>query len=259
MTTQKYLLAIVATGAVGLAGCSPLLGLNKEPSLDDTVHDAAVDQMAIDMMTVDMDTSACAGMNCGVFGCDVANRTCRPAKLWVFLSNGQFPANGFGGLDNTVRATADDKCFATITADFQNRACTADRTHAILTVSSADPIGSMATLYHIPTTVEVHRIDDDVLVFNNWGDLVGIQAPKAFVSSPARSPTDAEGIAWTGFGGPTASNCAGWTKNDSGTFGVIAHTTSTKGSLASWLGPESVPCNTGPLQHLLCVCWSGGN
>jgi hypothetical protein len=262
MTTQKYWLAIAAAMATALAGCSSLLGLNKEPSLaDDTpIIDAAIDQMTIDMSTIDMDTSACAGMDCGVFGCDTANHVCRPAKLWVFLTDGLFAANAFGGTDNTVRATADGKCFMTASStDFANRACSQDRTHAILTVSSSDPIGSMATLYHIPTTAEVHRIDDDVLVFNNWPDLVGTQAPKAFFSSAARAPTDADGIGWTGFGGPTASNCAGWTSNTSSTFGVIAHTTSTKGSQATWLGPESVACNTGPLQHLLCVCWSGGN
>jgi hypothetical protein len=261
MTTQNYWLAV--TIAAGLTGCSSLLGLNKEPSLaadDQPPIDAAVDQMTVDMSTIDMDTSACAGMNCGVFGCDTANHVCRAAKLWVYTTDGVFAANAFGGADNTVRATADDKCFATIaSAGFTGRACSQDRTHAILTVSSADPIGSMATKFSIPTTVEVHRIDDDVLVFNTWSDLVGTQAPKAFFASPARAATDADGIGWTGFGGPTASNCAGWTKNDSGSFGVIAHTTSTKGSQATWLGPESVACNTGPLQHLLCVCWSGGN
>lgn len=267
MTTHKGWLAIAA-GLValgGLGGCNALLGLNKEPSLAsegpaDAALDSPVDQMPTDMMTVDMDTSACAGMNCGVFGCDTTAHMCRPAKLWVFTTDGLFAANAFGGIDNTVRATADSKCFATASStDFAGRACSRDRTHAILTVSGADPIGSMATLYSIPTTVEVHRIDDDILVFNNWNDLVGTQAPKAFVASPARAPTDADGIVWTGFGGPTASNCAGWTTNANNTFGVIGHTTSTKGSQATWLGPESVSCNTGPLQHLLCVCWSGGN
>ena len=259
MTTQKYRLAIAAAvAAAGLAGCSSLLGLNKEPSLadDQPVIDAAIDQMVVDMSTIDMDTSACAGMNCGVFGCDTAAHACRPAKLWVFLSGGQFTASGFGGIDNTVRPTADGKCFMTASTDFPNRACSANRTHAILTVTSADSIAAMSANYSIPTTTEVHRIDDDVLVFNNWNDLTGLVMPRTTVVSATIAPTDADGIVWTG---TTTSNCSGWTTNVSGVSGVIGHTSGTAGGQTNWLATGSVPCNTGPLQHLLCVCWSGGN
>ena len=259
MTTQKFLLAIIVTG---LTGCSSLLGLNKEPSLaadDQPAIDAAIDQMVpIDMSTIDMDLGPC-GVKCD-FGCDTTTNTCRAAKLWIFLSGGQFTANGFGGTDNPpdVRPTADGKCFATASGDFANRFCTSDRTHAIISVSGADPIGSMATKYNIPTTVTVHRADDDILVFNSWTDLTGTQAPQANPVSPAIAANDIDGIVWTGFGA-AASNCSSWTTNASSANGVIGHTAGTPGLNATWLGTGSVPCNTGPLQHLLCVCWSGGN
>ena len=84
-------MVLLASVAAALAGCNVLLGLNKEPSLNEPI-DAAIDMKPADMM-IDMDTSACAGMNCGVFGCDTNANMCLPAKLWVFLTPGAFFGN----------------------------------------------------------------------------------------------------------------------------------------------------------------------
>jgi hypothetical protein len=255
MNMQKYLLAMVATAAAGLTGCSSLLGLNKEPSLaDDTTHDAAIDTPSD--VPIDMDTSACAGMNCGVFGCDTTASMCRPAKLWVFLTPGARQGNGFGGTDNPpdVRATSDTLCFTEASTNFAGRACSRNRTHAVLTVAGADSIQTMAAVYQIPSTAEVHRIDDDVLVSNKWDDLVAGATTRAPVASAATIAVTGDGIVWTGFGAGNASNCTSWTvRNVNGVQG----NTAASDTNALWLGVGSMPCDL--FERLLCVCWSGGN
>ena len=115
----------------------------------------------------------------------------------------------------------------------------------------------MSALYSIPTTVEVHRADDDVLVANTWNDLTDTtKPPRAPVASAASAATEALGVAWSGSGG--AQTCAGWTSKgsdpaSSNDNGVRAHTTL---NVASWMGREFSTCNN--LARLLCVCWSGG-
>lgn len=248
----KYLLSLAATA---LAGCSSLIGLDKNPSLLDP-HDAAVDVMPIDMMPIDMDTSACAGMNCGVFGCDTTTNVCRPAKLWIYLTPGQFFGNGFGGTDMPpdVRATSDTLCFTEASQHFAGRACSRDRAHAVVTVAGNDSIQTMVALYQIPTTAEVHRIDDDVLVANRWDDLIAGSTTRAPVASAATVAVTGDGIVWTGFGASTASNCTSWTSK--GASGVQGNTAASDTN-ALWLGTGSMSC--GLLERLLCVCWSGGN
>jgi hypothetical protein len=250
MTVNRHLLAIAAAA---LAGCSPLLGLDKNPTLTEPI-DAAIDMKPADMM-IDMDTSACAGMNCGVFGCDTTANMCRPAKLWVYLTTGAFFGNGFGGA--AARSTSDTLCFTEASQNFASRACSRDRTHAIVTIAGNDSIQSMAAVYSIPTTTEIHRIDDDVLVSLKWDDMI---TPSTKTRAPFASTTmatdDANGIVWTGFGASNASNCISWTSKVSTDNGVIGHTTLSDSS-ATWLGTSSTGCNF--VERLACICWSGGN
>lgn len=243
------------------AGCSNVLGL-KDPTFNDTGHDASIDTPVAMDAAIDMGPAACMPSACP-FGCDPATNACRPAKLWVYLTAGQngspasFFGNGFGGADNPpdVRAKSDALCFDTFTKNFSNRACAQARTHAILTVSGADSIQLMASAYSIPTTAEVDRADDGTIVFNSWNDLTdSTKAPRAPVASATTAPTDADGIVWTGFGVSGASNCTNWTSNSSAVSGVQGHTVSTA---VLWLGQASDKCNL--LERLLCVCWSGGN
>jgi hypothetical protein len=256
--------------ALLVAGCSQVLGF-KDPRLEDAqpvIDDAAVDARAdapADARTdapPDTGPAACMPSACP-FGCDPDTNACRPAKLWVFLTIGAFFANGFGGADvpPDVRATADARCFDTFSQSFAARACTKARTHAILTVSGGDSIQVMASTYGIPTTVEVHRADDDLLVFDSWNALTDpTKAPRAPVASHTSASSDADGTAWTGFVPSGSSNCLGWTSKATADSGELAHTTTDSGSAPGvlWLGQGSVSCNL-QLQRLLCVCWSGGN
>jgi hypothetical protein len=254
-------LSAIAIGfALAAAGCSNVLGL-KDPTFNDTAHDAAIDTVPTDAM-IDTGPGACVPSACQ-FGCDPTTNACRPAKLWVYLTAGQdgspasFSGSGFGGADTPpdVRAKADALCFDTFTKNFSNRACTQARTHAIVTVSGADSIQLMASAYSIPTTAEVDRADDGTIVFNNWNDLTdSTKAPRAAVASATTAPTDAEGIVWTGFGVSGASNCTNWTSKLSTAFGGQGHTTNTT---SAWLNTGSDRCDF--LERLLCVCWSGGN
>lgn len=251
----KVLLAIAAAA---LAGCNVLLGLNKEPSLNEPI-DAAVDMRPADMM-IDMDTSACAGMNCGVFGCDTNANMCRPAKLWVFLTPGQFFGDGFGGTDNPpdVRPTSDTKCFTEASTNFAGRACSRNRTHAVLSVVGADSIQTMSAVYQIPTNAEVHRIDDDVLVSNKWDDMIAGATTRAPAASAATIAVTGDAIVWTGFGGGTAANCTNWTsKVAGGTPGGVQGNAAASDTNALWLGTGSASCSL--LKRLICICWSGGN
>jgi hypothetical protein len=243
----KILLAIAAAA---LAGCNVLLGLNKEPSLNEPA-DAAIDMKPVDMM-IDMDTSACAGMNCGVFGCDTTANMCRPAKLWVFLTSGAFRGD-FGGA--TARSTADTKCFTEASTNFAGRACSRDRSHAIVTVAGNDSIQSMAAVYSIPANTEIHRIDDDVLVSLKWDDMI---TPSTKTRAPAASAATiavtGDGIVWTGFGAGNASNCTSWTLT---TGNGVQGDTAASDTNAVWLGTGSQSC--GLFERLMCICWSGGN
>lgn len=239
----------------GLAGCSNVLGL-KDPTFQDTGKDAATDGAAIDAPAdgaVDTGPAACAPSTCP-FGCDPGTNACRPEKLWVYLTTGAFLGDGFGGKDAPpdVRTATDTLCFTTASQSFATRACSRDRSHAVLTINATDNIPAMATLYSIPTTVEVHRADDDVLVANTWNDLTDTtKAPRAAVASATSAATEAAGIVWTGVGG--SSTCVNWTSEAATDSGVRGHTTLTS---TNWMVRDSAACNL--LERVLCVCWSGG-
>ncbi len=254
MAKLSAIASIAALGsALAAAGCSNVLGL-KDPTFNDTGHDASIDAPAD--APIDMGPGACVPANCQ-FGCDTATNMCRPARLWVYLTIGSFNGSGFGGADTPpdVRLKADALCFDTFTQSFMNRACTQTRTHAILTATGADSIQLMASTYSIPTAAEVDRADDGTIVFNNWNDLTdSTKAPRAAVASATTAPTDADGIVWTGFGVSGASNCTNWTSKVSTVLGGQGHTTNTT---SAWLNTGSVRCDF--LERLLCVCWSGGN
>jgi hypothetical protein len=145
-----------------------------------------------------------------------------------------------------VRATTDARCFDTATTTYASRACSRSRTHAVLFVSGADSIALMAGMYSIPTTVPVHRADDDVVVSNNWNDLIDVRTPRAPVANAA---SEAAGIVWTGAN--TTSHCTNWTSPAAN--GVRGHTTL---MVSTWMNRSSSACDL--LARLLCVCWSGG-
>lgn len=248
MAGKTYLVAIAV--ALGTAGCSSLLGL-KDPTFDDPRPgpDAAVDA-PVDTAT-DGGPAACVASACP-FGCDPGTNACRPEKLWVYLTPGQRAGNNFGGLDTPpdVRATSDTLCFDTASNSFAMRACSRNRTHAILTINASDAIPLMATLYSIPTTVEVHRADDDVLVSNNWNDLTDTtKIPRAPVT------TVGDGVIWTGVNGN--STCSNWTSAGSSKMpadlGVQGNATL---MVSTWMVRSSGDCNL--LEHLVCICFSGG-
>jgi hypothetical protein len=260
--TKLSAIAIAPIAALGLAaaGCSNVLGL-KDPTFQDTAHDAAIDT-PVDGPPSDMGPAACMPSACP-FGCDPGTNMCRPAKLWVYLTanNGSpqsFLGDGFGGKDvpSDVRKTTDTICFTNATQNFPTLACSRDRSHAILTIIGSDSIPTMAAVYNIPTTVEVHRADDDVLVANTWNDLTDTtKAPRAPVASAASAATETAGIVWTGSGG--ANTCGNWTSEGSTSSvldnGVRGHTTL---MVTTWMGRDVTTCNL--LARLLCVCWSGG-
>jgi hypothetical protein len=250
----------LAAAALAAAGCNKVLGLDRDPTLNSAIDGNtpidAPNDVPLDV-PIDVDTSACAGMNCGVFGCDTSTNTCRPAKLWVYLTPGQYFGNGFGGTDMPadVRATSDTLCFTEASQHFAGRACSRNRSHAVLTVAGADSIQTMAAIYQIPsTTTEVHRIDDDVLVSNKWDDLIAGATTRAPVASAATVAVTGDGIVWTGFGASSASNCTSWTSK---TASGVQGNTAASDQNALWLGSGSMSC--GLLERLLCVCWSGGN
>jgi hypothetical protein len=250
-------IAVLGSAALGsalaAAGCSNVLGL-KDPTFNDTGHDAAM--LPIDASPIDMGPGACVESACQ-FGCDPDTNMCRPAKLWVFVTGGQFLGNGIGG-----RAGADAKCLTAATQLPTNRACPAARTHAVITLDAGDAIADMVGKFMIPTTVTgtstlvpVQRADDDIKVANSWNDLVTPnEAPLTDVASATAAPSDAASVVWSGFS--SASNCVSWSSanaTDNGAFGR----TRAASPPQTWLSQATDSCNH--LHHLLCICWSGGN
>jgi hypothetical protein len=243
------LASIVILAAVAAAGCSNVLGL-KDPSLHEPGpgSDAAVDG-ATDA-PIDTGPAACVPANCP-FGCDSSTNACK-VRLFAFLTTGQFFGDGIGG-----RGGADTKCFTTASAAFPDRACTAARTRAVISIDTSDNIQAMSALYMIPTDVEVHRIDDDVLVATNWNTFTAPStAPITDVASATSASSSAASQVWTGFGGATASNCTNWTSKLSTVLGVRG-TTRMPAMPATWLGEGSEGCNL--LHRLLCICATKGN
>jgi len=243
MTPNTCLTAIVAA-ALATAGCNAVLGF-KDPQLaqGSNQQDAAIDAPVMDAM-VDTMSTACPA-SCDPFGCEPATTTCRPAKLWVFLTTNaggsavSFPGDGIGG-----RGGADAKCFTAAAAAFPNRGCVAARTHAIIAIDSADDIQS---------NVAVHRADDDVMVFASWTDL--ITTGKAPLSNVANAATDAAGVVWSGFGPANSAKCLSWASKLATEAGTIAETRNPI-QPGLWLGRTTDTCNL--LHRLLCVCWAGG-
>jgi hypothetical protein len=237
----------VATAAL-VAACSQVLGF-KDPKLDDSSNSPGIDA-SVDA-SIDGAPAGCVPAACP-FGCDASTNACRVGTLWVYMTTGSFLGNGFGGKDTpaSVRATSDALCFATVSAKYMTRQCNQTRTHAVLSVSTADSLSLMATKYTIPTTVPVRRADDDVLVANNWNDLIDTtKQPRAPVSTAATEPA---GIVWSG--ATESSTCKNWTSEATADSGVQGHTTLTT---ANWLARGAGQCDL--LARLLCICWSGGN
>jgi hypothetical protein len=244
-TTAKPGVTALAVAAL-VTGCSQVLGF-KDPRLDDTGNPA------IDAAAASLDTApgGCSPSACP-FGCNSTTNACLDSKLWVYMTTGSFLGDGFGGKDTPplVRATSDALCFATASAKHRMRQCAQGRTHAVLSVSTADSLPFMATKYTIPITVPVHRADDDVLVANSWNDLIDItKQPRAPVSTAATEPA---GIVWSG--ATESSTCKNWTSEATADSGVQGHTTLTS---ANWLARGAGQCDL--LARLLCICWSGGN
>jgi hypothetical protein len=237
---QLWLIAVLVAAAATSA-CEQILDL-RSPQLEE--RDAGSDA------PVDSTPKACQPAECP-FGCDADANACRPGKLWVFKTANAFLGNAFGGADMppNVRGGADAKCLATFAALYADRKCNPTRMRAVLHVNSTDSIALMATRFSIPTGVPVHRINDDVLVANNWNDLTDPTKP---LRAPATTATnDADGTVWSGAN--TAATCANWTSAalaDSGTRGYTTRTS------ATWLSQDTFRCDRS--ASLLCVCWTGG-
>lgn len=253
---KRFAIASIAALGLAAAGCSNVLGL-KDPTFNDTAHDAAIDTPPIDA-PIDMGPGACVPANCQ-FGCDTTTNACRPAKLWVFVTAGSFVGDNIGG-----RAGADAKCLTAAQSFPNTMTCTAARTHAVITFDAGDAIPDMVGRFMIPNTVTgtatlvpVHRAEDDKTVAASWNDLVTPNKPALIdVAGATPVPTDTALLVWTGFGSSTASNCMSWASKLSTVFGVVGRTRSPSPP-ETWLGQGSEACNL--LHHLLCVCWSGGN
>jgi hypothetical protein len=204
--------------------------------------DAAIDTPVMDAPS-DMGSTACPS-TCDPFGCETGTTTCRPKKLWLFLSTGQYTGNGFG-----ARAGGDAHCLETYDANFTARSCSRSRVHAVLTIDGADTIGLMPTKFGVPIDVPVHRAADDVIVSDNWNLLTGLNVPR---NPPANEASEALGTAWSGASG--TATCSAWAAGDTSQSGAQAHATLT---VTTWLNRGSVTCEK--VARLLCMCWSGGD
>jgi hypothetical protein len=245
---MKMCLIAIATSALA-AGCSSLLGFKDPTFQEDRPIDATPIDGPIDG-SIDTGPAACMASDCPVFGCDTATNMCRDSKLWIFPTAGAFLGNAFGGTDTppNVRGGADGKCLATYTTSFSTRQCNPARVHAILYVSAADGLVTMASKYSIPTSVTVHRADDDAIVAQTWTDLLDISKTSLAQITTLAMP---DGIVWTGAN--TTNTCANWTSAltaDTGTRGY------TSDLLASWFQRDTFRCDR--TARLMCVCWSGG-
>jgi hypothetical protein len=235
--------------AVAVAGCSQVLGF-KDPSLDEPT-DPVIDAAAGPPIDAAIDAPAGCMPSACPFGCDAGTGACREGKLWIFKTGGAFLGNAFGGTDvpANVRGGADGKCLATYTASYGARQCNPNRVHAILHVSGSDSLALMPSKYAVPTTVPVHRADDDVLVANHWNDLT--DPTKQLRASATTAATDAEGVVWTGANG--VATCTNWTS-------IVSTDTGNRGFTnrldATWLRADAFRCDR--LAGLLCICWSGG-
>jgi hypothetical protein len=191
-----------------------------------------------------LQTGAVPSCNACTFGCDTSANACRPARIFLLGTNGGF--QGGAGIGVSGRTGADQKC----ATEFANRfpaKCTPSHAHAVLTVSGTDNIGGMAGAFGIPTTVQVLRADDDVIVTNTWNDYIN---PNVQLTNPAtpNTTTPANRLMWTGGNG--AETCSGWTvTTGTGVRGDTAQTSSLR------LALDSINCNL--TSHLLCVCWTG--
>jgi hypothetical protein len=251
--TKTCLFALVV--ALATAGCNNVLGF-KDPKLapsgDDDQQDAAVDAPPIDAA---IDGPAVCPSSCDPFGCEADNTTCKPKKLWLFLTTGQGgSAQSFAGNNIGARVGADAKCASSAAVAFPTRMCTSARTRAVITIDSSDDIQSMLGRYSIPN-VAVHRADDDVMVFASWADLAMSKTPLA--TNVANASSNAAGVAWSGFGVANSARCLNWTTNATAELGVFAETTNPL-QPSQWLsgGSSTKACNE--FHRLLCVCWAGG-
>jgi hypothetical protein len=188
------------------------------------------------------------------FGCDNAANACRAGKLGLYLSAGGFVGNMFGGTDSPpdVRETADGKCRDTAASMAGLVPCTPAHAHAVLFVSGSDSIAGMSTHYGIPTTVPVHRADDDVFLFSSWNEVINSTTPATRVSSPSAAMTMDLAVIWTGAG--EATHCLNWTSGATGVNGVRGDTSLVGNT--GWLGAVGGFRCDRPAR-LLCVCWPG--
>jgi hypothetical protein len=191
-------------------------------------------------------TAAPRCTSCG-FGCNPTANACRPAKVFLLGTAGGFQGGGTAATSVGGRAGADVKCATDFSNRFAALACNASHAHAVLTASASDTVGAMAVTFGIPTTVPVHRADDDALIVGTWNDFID---PNKILTNPAtpNTVTPANRLVWTGANG--VDTCAGWTST--GANGVRGDTAQTS---ALRLSNDVLACNF--TAHLLCVCWSG--
>jgi len=245
MTTMKTCLFAIAAVALATTGCNAVLGF-KDPRLVEGLgpnQDAAIDA-PID--APDASPTVTCPTSCDPFGCDPGTMTCRPKKVFIFLSAGQYFGDGVGG-----RSGADLHCLQTYDADatLKARSCNRARVHSLLTVEAADTIGLMPTKFGVPSDVPIDRADDGANVADNWAMLTGLNVPH---NPAANAANETAGIAWTGASG--SATCLGWTSQDPNQSGATAHPTL---MVTTWMNRGSLACSS--LERLLCVCWSGGD
>jgi len=192
------------------------------------------------------------------FGCDPGTSTCKAGSLYVYETLDALGANAFGGQDvpPTVRATADNLCFATASSSFPARQCSRNRTHAVISINIADTVQMMASQFSIPVDVGVSRADDGVLVENNWNDLIDLtKVPRAAITTA----TGDQALIWTGTNGNVSANttCQGWTSTSTvpTSSGITGRTDLT--ASPNWLSRAASRCDL--MAHLLCICWTGGD
>lgn len=244
MTTRSCF-AKIAIAALP-AGCSQILDLGKDPTLDDS-------NIAIDAPIGSTDSMApptCMPSACQ-FGCDTTTSMCREGKLLIYKTSAGFFGNDFGGKDipPDVRVSADGICLVAYSQAYSTRGCQANNVHAVLQISGSDTLSLMPVKYNIPTNIPVYRIDDGVLVSNNWNDLT--DPLRSLRASATNATSDAEGIVWTGAN--SNATCQNWTSASSTSSGTRGYTNRTD---SSWLNEDTFRCDRS--ASLLCICWPSG-